>query len=253
MILTSNINQGAGGLYFEGNFTVSPKNNETWQGAGVHISDGSTVTWKVNGVANDRLSKIGKGTLLVQAKGENQGSVSVGDGKVILDQQADDQGKKQAFSEIGLVSGRGTVQLNADNQFNPDKLYFGFRGGRLDLNGHSLSFHRIQNTDEGAMIVNHNQDKESTVTITGNKDITTTGNNNNLDSKKEIAYNGWFGEKDATKTNGRLNLNYQPEEADRTLLLSGGTNLNGNITQTNGKLFFSGRPTPHAYNHLGSG
>lgn len=95
--------------------------------------------------------------------------------------------------------------------------------------------------------------KESTVTITGNKDITTTGNNNNLDSKKEIAYNGWFGEKDATKTNGRLNLNYQPEEADRTLLLSGGTNLNGNITQTNGKLFFSGRPTPHAYNHLGSG
>lgn len=253
LILTSNINQGAGGLYFEGNFTVSPKNNETWQGAGVHISDGSTVTWKVNGVANDRLSKIGKGTLLVQAKGENQGSVSVGDGKVILDQQADDQGKKQAFNEIGLVSGRGTVQLNTDNQFNPDKLYFGFRGGRLDLNGHSLSFHRIQNTDEGAMIVNHNQDKESTVTITGNKDITTTGNNNNLDSKKEIAYNGWFGEKDATKTNGRLNLNYQPEEADRTLLLSGGTNLNGNITQTNGKLFFSGRPTPHAYNHLGSG
>lgn len=42
----------------------------------------------------------------------------------------------------------------------------------------------------------------------------------------------------------------QPAAEDRTLLLSGGTNLNGNITQTNGKLFFSGRPTPHAYNHL---
>ncbi|WP_308033902.1 adhesion and penetration autotransporter App [Neisseria bergeri] len=251
--LSTNINQGAGGLYFEGNFTVSPENNETWQGAGIHTSEGSTVTWKVNGVANDRLSKIGKGTLLVQAKGENQGSISVGDGKVILDQQADENNKKQAFSEIGLVSGRGTVQLNADNQFNPDKLYFGFRGGRLDLNGHSLSFHRIQNTDEGAMIVNHNQGKESTVTITGNKDINTTNNNNSLDNKKEIAYNGWFGEKDSTKTNGRLNLNYQPAEADRTLLLSGGTNLNGNITQTNGKLFFSGRPTPHAYNHLGNG
>ncbi|HEZ2969095.1 TPA: adhesion and penetration autotransporter App [Neisseria meningitidis] len=247
---TNNINQGAGGLYFEGDFTVSSENNATWQGAGVHISEDSTVTWKVNGVANDRLSKIGKGTLHVQAKGENQGSISVGDGKVILDQQADENNKKQAFSEISLVSGRGTVQLNADNQFNPDKLYFGFRGGRLDLNGHSLSFHRIQNTDEGAMIVNHNQDKESTVTITGNKDITTTGNNNSLDSKKEIAYNGWFGEKDSTKTNGRLNLVYQPAAEDRTLLLSGGTNLNGNITQTNGKLFFSGRPTPHAYNHL---
>ena len=34
------------------------------------------------------------------------------------------------------------------------------------------------------------------------------------------------------------------------MLLSGGTNLNGDITQTKGKLFFSGRPTPHAYNHL---
>ncbi|HGO8963440.1 TPA: adhesion and penetration autotransporter App [Neisseria meningitidis] len=250
LTLKSNIDQGAGGLYFEGDFIVSPTQNETWKGAGISISDESTIIWKVNGVANDRLSKIGKGTLHVQAKGENQGSISVGDGKVILDQQADENNKKQAFSEIGLVSGRGTVQLNADNQFNPDKLYFGFRGGRLDLNGHSLSFHRIQNTDEGAMIVNHNQNKESTVTITGNKDIATTGNNNSLDNKKEIAYNGWFGEKDATKTNGRLNLNYQPTEADRTLLLSGGTNLNGNITQTNGKLFFSGRPTPHAYNHL---
>ncbi|WP_127202342.1 adhesion and penetration autotransporter App [Neisseria meningitidis] len=253
--LSTNINQGAGGLYFEGDFTVSPENNETWQGAGVHISEDSTVTWKVNGVANDRLSKIGKGTLHVQAKGENQGSISVGDGKVILDQQADENNKKQAFSEIGLVSGRGTVQLNADNQFNPDKLYFGFRGGRLDLNGHSLSFHRIQNTDEGAMIVNHNATTTSTVTITGNESITQpSGKNiNRLNYSKEIAYNGWFGEKDTTKTNGRLNLNYQPAEADRTLLLSGGTNLNGNITQTNGKLFFSGRPTPHAYNHLGSG
>lgn len=254
-MLTSNINQGAGGLYFQGDFTVSPENNETWQGAGVHISEDSTVTWKVNGVANDRLSKIGKGTLHVQAKGENQGSISVGDGTVILDQQADDKGKKQAFSEIGLVSGRGTVQLNADNQFNPDKLYFGFRGGRLDLNGHSLSFHRIQNTDEGAMIVNHNATTTSTVTITGNESITQpSGKNiNRLNYSKEIAYNGWFGEKDTTKTNGRLNLVYQPAAEDRTLLLSGGTNLNGNITQTNGKLFFSGRPTPHAYNHLGSG
>ncbi|WP_425287146.1 S6 family peptidase [Haemophilus influenzae] len=139
LTIENNINQGAGGLYFEGNFTVSSENNATWQGAGVHVGEESTVTWKVNGVEHDRLSKIGKGTLHVKAKGENKGSISVGDGKVILDQQADDQGKKQAFSEIGLVSGRGTVQLNDDKQFDTDKFYFGFRGGRLDLNGHSLT------------------------------------------------------------------------------------------------------------------
>lgn len=253
LTIENNINQGAGGLYFEGNFTVSSENNATWQGAGVHVGEDSTVTWKVNGVENDRLSKIGKGTLHVKAKGENKGSISVGDGKVILEQQADDQGKKQAFSEIGLVSGRGTVQLNDDKQFDTDKFYFGFRGGRLDLNGHSLTFKRIQNTDEGAMIVNHNTTQVANVTITGNESITTPTNKKNinkLDYSKEIAYNGWFGETDENKHNGRLNLIYKPTTEDRTLLLSGGTNLKGDITQEGGTLVFSGRPTPHAYNHL---
>lgn len=253
LTIENNINQGAGGLYFEGNFTVSSENNATWQGAGVHVGEDSTVTWKVNGVENDRLSKIGKGTLHVKAKGENKGSISVGDGKVILDQQADDQGKKQAFSEIGLVSGRGTVQLNDDKQFDTDKFYFGFRGGRLDLNGHSLTFKRIQNTDEGAMIVNHNTTQVANITITGNESIiapTTKKNINKLDYSKEIAYNGWFGETDKNKHNGRLNLIYKPTTEDRTLLLSGGTNLKGDITQAGGTLVFSGRPTPHAYNHL---
>lgn len=248
LTIENNINQGAGGLYFEGNFTVSSENNATWQGAGVHVGEDSTVTWKVNGVENDRLSKIGKGTLHVKAKGENKGSISVGDGKVILDQQADDQGKKQAFSEIGLVSGRGTVQLNGDKQFDTDKFYFGFRGGRLDLNGHSLTFKRIQNTDEGAMIVNHNATTESTVTITGSDTI--NDNTGDLTNKRDIAFNGWFGDKDDTKNTGRLNVNYNPLNKDNHFLLSGGTNLKGNITQEGGTLVFSGRPTPHAYNHL---
>lgn len=252
LTLKSNIDQGAGGLYFEGDFIVSPSKNETWKGAGISISDESTVIWKVNGVENDRLSKIGKGTLHVKAKGENKGSISVGDGKVILEQQADDQNKKQAFSEIGLVSGRGTVQLNDDKQFDTDKFYFGFRGGRLDLNGHSLTFKRIQNTDEGTMIVNHNTTQVANVTITGNESIVLpNGNNiNKLNYSKYIAFNGWFGETDKNKHNGRLNLIYKPTTEDRTLLLSGGTNLKGDITQEGGTLVFSGRPTPHAYNHL---
>ena len=42
---------------------------------------------------------------------------------------------------------------------------------------------------------------------------------------------------------------YRPAHADSVFLFSGGTNLNGNITQENGTLVLSGRPTPHAYNH----
>lgn len=246
--LTSNIDQGAGGLYFEGDFIVSPTKDETWKGAGISISDESTVIWKVNGVENDRLSKIGKGTLHVKAKGINKGSISVGDGTVILDQQADEAGQKQAFKEVGIVSGRATVQLNSTDQVDPNNIYFGFRGGRLDLNGHSLTFKRIQNTDEGAMVVNHNTTQVANVTITGYDTI--NDNLKQLTNKRDIAFNGWFGETDENKHNGRLNLIYKPTTEDRTLLLSGGTNLKGDITQTKGKLFFSGRPTPHAYNHL---
>ncbi|MEX4604086.1 autotransporter outer membrane beta-barrel domain-containing protein [Haemophilus influenzae] len=249
LIFTNSINQGAGGLYFEGDFDVSTRNpNDTWQGAGISISEDSSVSWKVNGVENDRLSKIGKGTLHVQGKGENKGSISVGDGTVILDQQADEAGQKQAFKEVGIVSGRATVQLNSEDQVDPNNIYFGFRGGRLDLNGHSLTFKRIQNTDEGAMIVNHNTTQAANITITGYDTI--NDNLKQLTNKRDIAFNGWFGETDENKHNGRLNLIYQPSAEDRTLLLSGGTNLNGDITQTKGKLFFSGRPTPHAYNHL---
>lgn len=249
LTIENNINQGAGGLYFDGNFVVKgSQNNITWQGAGVSIGQDATVEWKVHNPENDRLSKIGTGTLLVNGKGKNLGSLSAGNGRVILDQQADEAGQKQAFKEVGIVSGRATVQLNSADQVDPNNIYFGFRGGRLDLNGHSLTFERIQNTDEGAMIVNHNASQTANITITGNATI--NSDSKQLTNKKDIAFNGWFGEQDKAKTNGRLNVNYQPVNAENHLLLSGGTNLNGNITQNGGTLVFSGRPTPHAYNHL---
>ena len=245
--LKNNIDQGAGGLTFEGDFVVQPTTDETWKGAGVSVGEGSTVTWKVKNPAGDRLSKIGQGTLLVNGKGENLGDISVGDGVVVLNQQADEQGKKQAFNQLGIVSGRPTVKLESADQVTPNNIYFGFRGGRLDLNGHSLTFNRIQNTDEGAQIVNHNKDTAATVTLLGNNQI---NNENSINQSKATAFNGWFGETNAALHNGRLNIDYQPTHADSVFLLSGGTNLNGNVTQTNGTLVFSGRPTPHAYNHL---
>ena len=244
--LKNNIDQGAGGLTFEGDFVVQPTTDETWKGAGVSVSEGSTVTWKVKNPAGDRLSKIGQGTLLVNGKGENLGDISVGDGLVVLNQQADEQNKKQAFNQLGIVSGRPTVKLESADQVNPNNIYFGFRGGRLDLNGNALTFNRIQNTDEGAQIVNHNKDKEANVTILGNAKI---DNEKDINQSKATAFNGWFGETNAALHNGRLNLNYHPIHADSVFLLSGGTNLNGDITQESGTLVFSGRPTPHAYNH----
>ena len=164
--LQGDINQGAGGLYFNGNYTVSGKNaNTTWTGAGISVAEEKQVNWQIRN--NDILSKIGSGTLHVNGTGKNDGKISVGDGTVILNQTADENGNKQAFKEVGIVSGRPTVILNDAEQVNPDRIYFGFRGGRLDLNGNNLTFKRIRNVDEGAMIVNHNANQASTLTLTG--------------------------------------------------------------------------------------
>ena len=134
------------------------------------------------------------------------GDISVGNGTVILDQKADTNGQKQAFKEVGIVSGRATVKLNSADQVDPNNIYFGFRGGRLDLNGNDLTFTRIQNVDEGAMLVNHNANKESNITITGSNII--NNKENDLTNKRDIAFNGWFGDKDDAKNTGHLNVNY---------------------------------------------
>ncbi|EFA29412.1 adhesion and penetration protein, partial [Haemophilus influenzae HK1212] len=57
LTIENNINQGAGGLYFEGDFVVKPSdNNVTWQGAGISVGEESTVEWQVHNPEGDRLS-----------------------------------------------------------------------------------------------------------------------------------------------------------------------------------------------------
>ncbi|WP_304335154.1 S6 family peptidase, partial [Conchiformibius steedae] len=164
--LQSNIDQGAGALKFDADFTVAGKEaNTTWLGAGVDVAQGKTVQWRVHNPNGDRLSKIGGGKLLVNGQGKNKGSISVGDGTVVLAQRADANGERQAFSEVGIVSGRATVVLDSSDQVNPDNIYFGFRGGRLDVNGNDLTFNRIQNADKGAHIANNNRDHAATITL----------------------------------------------------------------------------------------
>ncbi|HHF5912504.1 TPA: S6 family peptidase [Haemophilus influenzae] len=320
LTLNSNINQGAGGLFFEGDYEVKgTSDNTTWKGAGVSVEKGNTVVWKVHNPQYDRLAKIGEGTLVVQGKGENKGQLKVGDGKVILKQEADSSGKVKAFSMLGIVSGRPTVVLTDEKQVDPSSIYFGFRGGRLDLNGNSLKFDHIRNMDEGARLVNHNNSKASNVTITGDNLITELGKitiyrpqpaeveqpflnqtakygqnlyysnycykyytlkksgslraempcngkesnqdwlymgENETDAKTNVmkhinnermnGFNGYFGEDDGKGTNGELNITFSGKTDQNRFLLTGGTNLNGDLKVEKGTLFLSGRPTPHA-------
>ncbi|HGM2937380.1 TPA: S6 family peptidase [Neisseria gonorrhoeae] len=323
LVLDQNINQGAGGLFFKGDYTVKGANNDiTWLGAGIDVADGKKVVWQVKNPNGDRLAKIGKGTLEINGTGVNQGQLKVGDGTVILNQKADADKKVQAFSQVGIVSGRGTLVLNSPDQINPNNLYFGFRGGRLDANGNDLTFEHIRNVDEGARIVNHNTDHASTITLTGKSLITNpnslsvhsiqndydeddysyyyrprrpipqgkdlyyknyryyalksggsvnapmpengqTENNdwilmgstqeeakknamNHKNNQRISGFSGFFGEENEKGHNGALNLNFNGKSAQNRFLLTGGANLNGKISVTQGNVLLSGRPTPHA-------
>lgn len=322
LTLKNSINQGAGGLFFEGNYTVEgSSDNIVWNGAGISVAEGKTVTWKVHNPQSNRLAKIGKGTLIFEGKGDNKGSLKVGDGTVILKQQADANNKVKAFSQVGIVSGRSTVVLNDDKQVDPNSIYFGFRGGRLDANGNNLTFEHIRNIDDGARLVNHNMTNASNITITGESLITDPnkinpyyikareednpyytfrqirdgyqlyfdeenrnyytlrkgakfnsqlpyndkesnetwlymGKNSDEAKKKTMEYinnsrmngfNGYFGEEEnKADQNGKLNVTFSGKTDQNRFLLTGGTNLNGDLKVEKGTLFLSGRPTPHA-------
>lgn len=154
IMLQDNVNQGAGSLTFNNNYVVAPIQAQTWVGGGVNVGPGVTVTWKVNGIQSDNLHKIGKGTLKVNGTGINPGGLKAGDGTVYLSQIPDDQGRVQAFKSVNLASGRPLVMLHDSRQIDPDEISWGFRGGRLDVNGNSLTFHRLNARDYGAALVN---------------------------------------------------------------------------------------------------
>lgn len=317
LILDDHINQGAGGLFFKGNYEVKGKTDDiTWVGGGISVEEGKTVTWKIHNPEKDHLAKIGKGTLIVEGKGNNKGSLKVGDGTVVLNQQTTKEGQR-AFASVGIVSGRSTLVLNDDKQVDPNSIYFGFRGGRLDANGNNLTFEHIRNIDDGARVVNHNMTNTSNITITGTGLITNPntitpynieapdedspyfrrikdggqlylnvenytyyalrkgakanlqlpyndkesnetwlymGKNKEEAQKKTMEYinnsrmngfNGYFGEEEG-KNNGNLNVTFKGKSEQNRFLLTGGTNLNGDLNVQQGTLFLSGRPTPHA-------
>ncbi|EMX0619512.1 autotransporter outer membrane beta-barrel domain-containing protein [Escherichia coli] len=159
IVLKDSVTQGAGYLEFKDSYTVSAESGKTWTGAGIITDKGTNVTWRVNGVAGDNLHKLGEGTLTINGTGVNPGGLKTGDGTVVLNQQADTAGDVQAFSSVNLASGRPTVVLGDARQVNPDNISWGYRGGKLDLNGNAVTFTRLQAADYGAVITNYAQQK----------------------------------------------------------------------------------------------
>jgi len=164
VVLHDDVDQGAGTLTFNGDYRIQPENNETWKGGGIIINDDYTVDWAVNGVSGDSLHKLGTGTLKIEGTGVNPGSLSVGDGTVVLSQRPDSNDNIQAFSSVSIVSGRPTLVLGDDRQVSPDNISWGYRGGTLDINGNDLTFQRLKAADYGAVLAN-NADKQAHIIL----------------------------------------------------------------------------------------
>ncbi|MEE6783049.1 S6 family peptidase [Escherichia coli B9:H18] len=223
IVLKDSVTQGAGALTFNNDYVVKPLDDQTWKGGGIIVNSGNTVNWQVNGIAGDSLHKLGEGTLNISATGVNPGGLNVGDGTVILSQKPDDEGKVQAFSSVSIVSGRPTVVLSDAKQVVPDNIHWGYRGGTLDLNGNSLTFHKLNAFDDGAVITS-NGDKATLNLSLSSGDIIYHGNiQNNIDVK-----------------------NTAGKKSD-AFVIDGGIDINGSFSQYGGNLYFQGHPVPHAF------
>ncbi|HEZ1996231.1 TPA: IgA-specific serine endopeptidase autotransporter, partial [Neisseria meningitidis] len=69
---------------------------------------------------------------------------------------------------------------------------------------------------------------------------------NHKNNQRISGFSGFFGEENGKGHNGALNLDFNGKSAQNRFLLTGGTNLNGKISVTQGNVLLSGRPTPHA-------
>ncbi|HCL8079822.1 TPA: autotransporter outer membrane beta-barrel domain-containing protein, partial [Escherichia coli] len=230
VVLKDIVNQGAGTLTFNGDYIVKPDADQTWVGGGIIVNGDHTVNWQVNGVKGDSMHKLGTGTLNISGTGINPGTLSVGDGTVVLAQKPDSNGQVQAFESASIVSGRPTLVLSDSQQMNPDNIKWGYRGGKLDINGNDLTFHALNAADEGAILTN------------SGSLATTSLDFNSTDTTKPVTtmFHGFFTGNVNVKNNATSNVN-------NTFVVDGGINTPaGSMTQQGGRLFFQGHPVIHA-------
>lgn len=172
-------------LEFKKDTTI--KGNGTLKTAGFVVHDGAKLTYEAPINQGNTIRKIGDGTLEIKGSSKNEGDINVGGlgkheiekGLLLLNNSGG-----YAAKNIRLAQG-ATVRLVGDNQLNKNNIYFGLRGGFLDLYGKNLEFSDIYHVDKGAHIINTKNDVKSTFTFNSNdSDVTFLGSfKQNIDVK----------------------------------------------------------------------
>ncbi|TCJ97924.1 autotransporter-associated beta strand protein [Volucribacter psittacicida] len=165
--------------------------------------------FRLNSNFEETFYKIGDGEMIKLGKGTNQASIDVYEGTVTLNQEADDNGAKQAFKQA-VVHPQGTLRLGSTDQMPLSSITL--KQGTLDLNGQDLQLTAnngentgLYQTDLQGNLVNHSS----------------TPANIHYSLSGERSIDGQLGDK-----NGAINLIYQPDNDRANLSLLGNSLLN---------------------------
>ncbi len=213
LTLTVNSDSDTGASRFRFSENANITGTGKFNTAGLIIDKNVNVNYNIISDKNTVIRKRGEGSLTLNANSKNDVEVNIGEGSLILDNS-----NGYAASHIRVAQGAKVI-LNKDNQLNDNKIYFGHRGGTLELKGQNLEFNDIYHLDKDAIIANKESTTKSKFTFTQGKDRVFLG-----------------------KFSGNMDVEYNPNEVNENSKwnLRGNTDITGDLNVKKGIVSISG-------------
>ena len=213
LTLTVNSDSDTGASRFRFSENANITGTGKFSTAGLIIDKDVNVNYNIISDNKTVIRKRGEGSLTLNGNAKNDVEVNIGEGSLILDNS-----NGYAASHIRVAQGAKVI-LNKDNQLNDNKIYFGHRGGTLELKGHNLSFNDIYHLDKDAIIANKESTTKSKFTFTQGKDRVFLG-----------------------KFSGNMDVEYNPGEVSENSKwnLRGNTDITGDLNVKKGIVSISG-------------
>jgi len=213
LTLTVNSDSDTGASRFRFSENANITGTGKFSTAGLIIDKNVNVNYNIIADKNTVIRKRGEGSLTLNGNSKNDVEVNIGEGSLILDNS-----NGYAASHIRVAQGAKVI-LNKENQLNDNKIYFGHRGGTLELKGQNLEFNDIYHLDKDAIIANKESTTKSKFTFTQGKDRVFLG-----------------------KFSGNMDVEYNPNEVNENSKwnLRGNTDITGNLNVKKGIVSISG-------------
>ena len=219
LTLTVNSDSDTGASRFRFSENANITGTGKFNTAGLIIDKNVNVNYNIISDNKTVIRKRGEGSLTLNGTAKNDVEVNVGEGSLILDNS-----NGYAASHIRVAQGAKVI-LNKDNQLNGNKIYFGHRGGTLELKGHNLSFNDIYHLDKDAVISNKESTDKATFKFTQGNDRVFLGK---FSGNMDVEYNP-----DEVKDNAKWNLRGNTE-------ITGDLNVKKGIVSISGDVITSG-------------